>query len=55
MDHKDHSLEEQELIEYVYRDGKQVLIVKPLNRYKALSDQIGDHVIEQINVSNSYS
>ncbi|KAL5057535.1 hypothetical protein RYX36_029139 [Vicia faba] len=50
MDHKEHTLEEQELIEYIYRDGKQVLIVKPLNFYKTLPDQIGDYIIEQINI-----
>ncbi|KAI5430041.1 hypothetical protein KIW84_034570 [Lathyrus oleraceus] len=50
MDHNDHSLEEQELNEYIYRDGKQVLIVEPLNIYKTLPDQIGDYVIEQINI-----
>lgn len=52
MDYKDCSLEESKSITSINRYEEQGLMVAPLNYYKTLSDQIGDYIMEQINISD---
>lgn len=52
MNYKDHSLEEPKPITCINRDEKQGEMVAPLSSYKTVSDQIGDYIMEQINVSD---